>query len=150
MAPDYKFGIRRLIAAKLVRSIRRAAAEGRTWPGVSAVYACGHVQTVTPAESWRRPVEINDFSCVFCDTIDESEPKAAQPVYEVRRPFLSPADPTRWQEANTVSSHRTLSGARRSLARQERGAVLQGGYSQDAIVAVGHDGTVTLVVANDD
>lgn len=35
-----------------------------------------------------------------------------------------------------VSQHRTESGAQRSLARQERGAASQGGYSQDYLAAV--------------
>lgn len=35
--------------------------------------------------------------------------------------------------AGVVSRHRTLSGAEKSLARQQRGAKMQGGYSQDYI-----------------
>jgi hypothetical protein len=54
--------------------------------------------------------------------------------YEVRRPITT--GPDRWRSAAVVSRHRTLDGALRSLRRQQEGARMQGGYSQDGIVLV--------------
>jgi hypothetical protein len=51
--------------------------------------------------------------------------------YTVRRPIGS--DRNLEGEGMIVSKHRTLTGARRSLARQRKGARAQGGYSQDYI-----------------
>ena len=52
-------------------------------------------------------------------------------IYTVRRPISS--DPHLISEGTVVSAHRTLSGARKSIQRQRRGARAQGGYSQDYI-----------------
>lgn len=51
--------------------------------------------------------------------------------YTVRRPISS--DRTLRREGMIVSRHRTLEAAQRALARQQRGAAKQGGYSQDYI-----------------
>ena len=51
--------------------------------------------------------------------------------------------------AGIVSQHRTLSGAQRSLARQQRGARAQGGYSQDYIEQRGDDGHYRALRADD-
>lgn len=51
--------------------------------------------------------------------------------YEVRMPLMD--GPERWQVAYTISQHRTISGAMRSLKKRERGAASQGGFSQDSI-----------------
>ena len=51
--------------------------------------------------------------------------------YTVRRPISS--DPLLEREGAIVTSHRTLSGATRSLIRQQKGAQRQGGYSGDYI-----------------
>jgi hypothetical protein len=52
-----------------------------------------------------------------------------KPNYTVRRPISS--DPLLAREGAIVTSHRTLSGAARSLIRSQRGAQRQGGYCQD-------------------
>ena len=52
-------------------------------------------------------------------------------IYTVRRPIAN--DPALDAEGMIVSRHTTLSGARKSLDRQRRGARQQGGYSQDYI-----------------
>ena len=51
--------------------------------------------------------------------------------YTVRRPIGS--DSSLDGEGMVVSRHRTLSGARKALKAQQRGAESQGGYSQDYI-----------------
>jgi len=53
-------------------------------------------------------------------------------LYTVRRPISN--DPHLISEGTVVSSHRTLSGARKSIQLQRRGARAQGGYSQDYIL----------------
>jgi hypothetical protein len=50
-------------------------------------------------------------------------------TYSVRRPISS--DQNLRREGAVVSVHRTLSAARKALARQKRGTRQQGGYSQD-------------------
>ena len=49
--------------------------------------------------------------------------------YTVRRPISNNLD----REGVIVSRHRILDAAKRSLARQQRGARMQGGFSQDYI-----------------
>ena len=51
--------------------------------------------------------------------------------YTVRRPISN--DPLLRREGMVVSSHHTLSGAEKSLQRQQQGSRQQGGYSQDYI-----------------
>ena len=51
--------------------------------------------------------------------------------YTVRRPISSDRNLDR--EGMIVSRHRSLDAAMRSLARQQRGARMQGGFSQDYI-----------------
>ena len=52
-------------------------------------------------------------------------------MYTVRRPISTDRDLLR--EGTIVSRHATLTGARRALARQQRGAHKQGGFSMDYI-----------------
>ena len=52
----------------------------------------------------------------------DRETTMSTPKYRVIRP-----------NAGIVSVHRTLSGAQRSLARQQKGSYRQGGYCQDVI-----------------
>jgi hypothetical protein len=52
-------------------------------------------------------------------------------IYEVRRPISS--DRSLDRQAMTVSRHRTIEGACRSLERSRKAAADLGGYSQDFI-----------------
>lgn len=52
--------------------------------------------------------------------------------------------------AGIVSTHRTLTGAERSLTRQQRGAVRQGGYSEDYIEHHTADGWQRIDTTRDD
>ena len=54
---------------------------------------------------------------------------AMQYRYTIRRPVSSHND----RNGMIVSRHRILDAAKRSLARQQRGARMQGGFSQDYI-----------------
>jgi len=66
-------------------------------------------------------------------TVEETASRLAgsQYRYTIRRPISN--DRTLEREGMVVSRHRNLDAARRALARQERGARAQGGFSQDYI-----------------
>lgn len=52
-------------------------------------------------------------------------------MYEVRQPIANDYNLDR--EAYTISKHRTIEGAQRSLERRWKHAIRQGGFSQDFI-----------------
>lgn len=57
--------------------------------------------------------------------------KPSRNRYQLRRPISN--DPTLRREGLIVSTHRNLENAQKALARQQREAKRQGGYSQDYI-----------------